>query len=340
MATVSGKSSVAVDDFSLSDMLVYISYTGTPNTTGRYIDLEFHVWMTSRSDATGMTTNMAWQVTKGSKNTTSGIFTLKAGGEVIASQADYQLYCHWDVNKTKLEYHKVDNFGTSVKKRFYYKDDGSLKFSLYFDLQKDGVWGVYVGKAQNIRLRIDETITLPSIGANWTAPSTSDFWVSRSPASVKPDGTITCSCGGLSGGSGNGDYKDYRMYFTVYRGGDKIGTHDLGVTSNTSFVPSSYYHPRVGDSIFVHGVGRTKNSSGDIYDLIDKCYQENSTNTSTRIYKDGIVYIKDTSGVQHEATMAYVKDTSGNKQKLRYIPVKDTSGVQRIIDMYTVYYES
>lgn len=59
-----------------------------------------------------------------------------------------------------------------------------------------------------------------------------------------------------------------------------------------------------------------------------------------KLYKDGIVYFKDSSGNKREATMAYNKNiNNGAKNTSRYILVKDINGNKRILDMYTTHYE-
>lgn len=176
------------------------------------------------------------------------------------------------------------------------------------------------------------TVKVPTYNP-WSGPSTSGFYINRSPNRVKPDGTITAKTGGMSGGSGNGSTKAYQIYFTIYRGSNKIYTSSRFDGASKSFKPSDYYaDTRPGDKVYVHGVGRSKNANGDWYNVIDKAAD------AVTVYKDGAIYYKNSSGSKVECTSGYYKDSSSTKRSARYVKIKDSGGSTRIIDVYTSAY--
>lgn len=175
----------------------------------------------------------------------------------------------------------------------------------------------------------------------WSPPDTSRFYgyAQSEGASqdmiVKPDGTIHCWCGGLSGGAGNGTHQSYSMYIDVIRGNQLIVDNlSLGGGTDFRFKPWDKYKARPGDLIYVHAVGYTKNEGGGIYQLIDRDVTSYSPIT---VYKDGAIYLKDGSN-KREIVGAYLKDSNGNRVKLSNIKIKDGSN-KRSIDLYTTQYE-
>ena len=175
----------------------------------------------------------------------------------------------------------------------------------------------------------------------WSPPDTSGFYgyAQSEGASqdmvVKPDGTIHCWCGGLSGGAGNGTYHSYSMYMDVTRGNQLIVDNmSIGDGTDFRFKPWDKYQARPGDLIYIHAVGYTKNEGGGIYQLIDRDVTSYSPIT---VYKDGAIYLKDGSN-KREIVGAYLKDSNGNRVKLSNIKIKDGSN-KRSIDLYTTQYE-
>ena len=175
----------------------------------------------------------------------------------------------------------------------------------------------------------------------WQAPDTSGFYgyAQSEGASqdkvVKPDGTIHCWCGGLSGGAGNGTYQSYSMYIDVTRNNKLIVDNlSLGDGTDFRFKPWDKYQARPGDLIYVHAVVYTKNEGGGIYQLIDRDVTRYSPIT---VYKDGAIYLKNGSN-KREIVGAYLKDSNGNRVKLSNIKIKDGSN-KRSIDLYTTQYE-
>lgn len=242
---------------------------------------------------------------------------VKANGTQIAS-AISPVGGNW--NNIKVPYSIKTNSATSITVAYYCGQTGGCTKPTWPDMKG--------------------SLDFPSYNP-WSPPDTSGFYgyAQSEGASqdkvVKPDGTIHCWCGGLSGGAGNGTYQSYSMYIDVARGNKLIVDNlSLGDGTDFRFKPWDKYQARPGDLIYVHAVGYTKNEGGGVYQLIDRDVTRYSPIT---VYKDGAIYLKNGSN-KREIVGAYLKDSNGNRVKLSNIKIKDGSN-KRSIDLYTTQYE-
>ena len=258
---------------------------------------------------------------------------LKVEGTELTSSSNYL-----DFDGKASSGEKVGFYGGNLKTcTVGLNSDGSLDFYIDFLAQAYSLQGELKPGSYIVKCTYKKTRSYSSddtgVGPDWSGPSTSGFYINRSPNRVKPDGTITAKTGGMSGGSGNGSTKAYQIYFTIYRGSKKIYTSSRFSGTSKTIVPNDYYaDTRPGDKVYVHGVGRSKNASGDWYNVIDKVAD------AVTVYKSGAIYYKNSSGSKVECTSGYYKDSTGNKRSARYIKIKDSNGSTRTIDVYTSAY--
>lgn len=255
----------------------------------------------------------------------------------------------WNKGTLKYNWSKVSRphtLGTkSVNKTYTYRDDGTISIPIKLYLKRTDLTGKSIYTTGHY-LEINDTVNWDGDGnispkINWEAPSINDFYYTAVPemryieGRAKPEESIRITCGGLSGGKGNGAYKAYKVTMTTTRNSNTYIVRDETESSiNTNLVPEkTYYAARPGDVLTFHYYGITKKSSGSKYNIVD-----NRTINIT-IEKDTFIWFKDGSGNQKDIIAAYYKDSSGNEKKLRYLYVKDSSGAQRVIDVYTKNYD-
>lgn len=327
MATITGNSGW-IDSGTLGGQTIYmkLKWTITTNASTRKATISFTV------DGKFIS---AYFTIKDNFNGGSGDnLHLKVDSNELTSSSNYL-----DFDGQASSGTKVGFYGPSLKTcTVSLNSDGSLDFYVDFLARAYSLQGIVVPGSYVVKCTYKKTLKFTSsqtgVGPDWSGPSTSGFYINRSPNSVKPDGTITAKTGGMTGGSGNGSTKAYQIYFTIYRGSNKVYTSSRFSGTSKSIVPNDYYaQTRPGDKVYVHGVGRSKKSDGSWYNVIDKAAD------AVTVYKDGAIYYKNSSGSKVECTSAYSKDSGGTKRKCRYIKIKDNNGSTRLIDVYTTSYE-
>ena len=326
MATITGNSGW-IDSGRLGGQTIYIrlNWTITTNASTRKATITFTV--------DGRFIEAYFTIRDNFNGGSGDNLHLKVAGTELTSSSNYL-----DFDGRASSGTKVGFYGGTLKTcTVGLNSDGSLDFYVDFLAQAYSLQGVVVPGSYVVKCSLKNTYYYSSddtgVGPDWSGPSTSGFYINRSPNRVKPDGTITASTGGMSGGSGNGSTKAYQIYFTIYRGSNKIYTSSRFDGASKSFKPSDYYaDTRPGDKVYVHGVGRSKNASGSWYNVIDKAAD------AVTVYKDGAIYYKNSSGSKVECTSGYYKDNSSTKRSARYVKIKDSGGSTRIIDVYTSAY--
>lgn len=137
----------------------------------------------------------------------------------------------------------------------------------------------------------------------------------------------------IGGGESGGTHSITKQNYDLFKVDDPNSTLVASVDSATRWTQYNFESlmPKCkpGETYYIY-----------INTLIDDSYWLGRVKLGQiRLYKDGIILYKDSSGNRVEGTMVYFKDNSGTKRKARYALAKDSNGTKRIIDIYTTHYE-